>query len=185
MARVVTSLSLLATCFALLSGCASPPTYSSVQGQIGQVASNEGRLFFYRSPVPGVRNRGTGVVLLDNQPVLFDNIGVSFADMPPGPHQISCSGCIDPVINQYKNLDYFEAGQTINFNIVEGESRYVLFDARPTGHGDAARGLRSEHMVLMDPAEGRQEILDLPFIGHLEPFSRLQHRMTDMVKIGH
>lgn len=150
--------------FLPLAGCASPPAYSSVQGQIGPVASGEGRIVFFRSPVPGVRNRGTGFILVDNQPVDFHNIGVFFADLPPGPHQISCTGCIDPAIQQ-GNLALFEAGQTINFNLMAGESRYVLFDARPTGQGDAVRGLRFEHMALIDPAEGRKDILALPFIG--------------------
>ena len=148
--------------FLPLAGCASPPTYSSVQGQIRPVASGTGRIFLYRSPSPLVRKRIRTYVLVDNRPVqFFSNEGVFFADLPPGPHQVWCSACIDPA-TRYKNLALVESGQTISLNLMAGESRYVSFDVLQPGRD----GLHFEHMTLTDPAEGTKEISNLPIIGH-------------------
>lgn len=151
--------------FFSLAGCASPPTYSSVQGQVRPVASDTGRIFLYRSPSPLVRKRIGTYVLVDNRPVeFFSNKGVFFADLPPGPHQVWCSECIDRAHDEYKNPDFFETGQTINLNLMVGESRYISFVA-PQPRGDAVYGLHFEHMTLIDPAEGSKEISNLPVVG--------------------
>jgi hypothetical protein len=151
--------------FLPLAGCASPPRYSSVERQISPAASDTGRLFLYRSPSPLVRRRIRTYVVVDNQPVnFFSNEGVFFADLPPGQHQVWCSECIDPAA-RYKNLSLYETGQTINLNLMPGESRYVSFVA-PQPYGDAVRGIHFEHMALIDPEKGRKEISNLPFIGH-------------------
>jgi len=89
-------------------------------------------------------------VLIDNQRVgSVADKGFFFVDVPPGTHSVSCNKCA--------GTGNYSPHQTVNISIGAGESRYVLFETYATYFS---------RMILVDPAQGSQEILDLPYIGH-------------------
>jgi hypothetical protein len=87
--------------------------------------------------------------------------GVFYVDLPAGMHSVSCPKCQDPAKFQ---LGLNQLGQVININLIAGQSRYISFDTLQTE--TAVIDLYLQHMSLVDPDQGSQEILDLPYIGH-------------------
>jgi hypothetical protein len=140
-----------------LFGCATGPTYSSMQSQIPPVVSGKGRVFFYQRFATGLEKLYARDILVDNQRVGSAKEGVFFVDLPPGAHMVSLPGGADPA--QQAGREFVKVGQIVNINLGAGESRYIEFDP--------SVGARNHpQMVVVDPAQGSQEILDLPYIGH-------------------
>jgi len=132
---------LLSIVGACLFGCATGPTYTSVQSQVPAVAAGKGRVFFYRA------NQWVGSaiqpgILVDGQRVgtAVPN-GYFFVDLPPGMHIISCER------------------QTATINLLAGQSRYVSLE--PFDSGDILWNVRP---ILIAPAQGSQEILKRSYI---------------------
>ena len=68
---------------------------------------------------------------------------------------MSCPKAADP---EQLKMVFNKLGQIININLGAGESRYIEFE-----WAAVAGRLR---MLLIDPAQGSQEILNIPYIGH-------------------
>jgi hypothetical protein len=152
----------------LVFGCASSsgPTYSSLQSTIPPIPPGEARIFLYTSFE--YANALALEILVDGKRIRsIDEKGVFFVDLPSGPHSVICTKCAEPsnvhVLSEslgvgaiaYNAMFGADKGQVIRIAVTEGERCYVDIEA--------AAG--APRMVLIDPAQGRQEILDLPYIG--------------------
>jgi hypothetical protein len=144
----------------LLFGCVTGPTYSSLQSTIPPVASGKGRVFLYRFLTHSIIKNGPEI-LIDGQSIGPAKEGVLFVDLPLGRHTASGRRCIDTAA---KPIDpghfFYRAGQSVEFNLNLGKPVYILFEPNP----EVNAGLR---MILVDPAQGSQEIADLPYVGQL------------------
>lgn len=163
MPRKIASKWLVSVLCMYLFGCAAAPgpTYSSLRSQIPAVGPGQGRLFFYRESADALGFKPVSLdILVDNQKVKSEDVGVFFVDVPPGAHAVSCAGCVTPenvppvrgvigLLLLAKN-----AGQRIEFNIGAGESRYIRIEP----------GAALYRMLLVDPEQGNKDVLDLPYI---------------------
>src|SRR5665213_170224 len=119
MTRSTSNICLLSVVCMFMFGCATGPTYSSMQSQIPTVESGKGRVFFYRSSSiaasfiqPGLG--GSAIqpdISIDGQRVGSAVPGkVFFVDLTPGTHSVFCQN------------------QTVTIHLGAGESRYVSFE---------------------------------------------------------
>ena len=142
MSRRLASTLLVSVVCALLVGCATGPTYSSLQTEFPRVASGQGRVFFYRNALyAGAVFKPD--ILIDGQRVgSAVPGGVFFVDLPPGAHSVFC-----------------DQQEIADMHLVAGETRYVSLDLYS---GDW--GLWHVRPILVDPDQGSQEILGLSYI---------------------
>jgi hypothetical protein len=160
MTRQIVRISLLGLVFLCLVECTAGPNYSSLQSEIQPVPPGDGRLFFYRRPRAGLQklyNWTNPDILIDDRRVGSAEERVFFVDLQPGTHVVSCKGrCAASA--KVPEIGLFETGERITIQLRAGESRYVSFEFLSDAFPPVQR------MVLIDPAQGSQEILDLPYI---------------------
>jgi hypothetical protein len=150
MTRLFLAVCLVGVLCLFMAGCASEPTYSSVQAKIPAVAPGNSRVFIYRKTgqVPDLGNLiGLGQlgqlkvdVLIDGQRVGQADPGrMFFVDLPPGMHSVGCDV------------------QITTFRLVAGESRYVSLELYTSSS--------HQHLqpILVHPDQGSQEISGLHY----------------------
>lgn len=135
---------LAAAALGLLSACASGPKYSEVVKTFPQPAAGEGRIWFYRSGILF----GSGI-----QPNVMLN-GVKVGDSVPGGFFY-----IDRPAGNYEVLLSTEVERKVTFTLEPRQERYVRMTV---GLGVIVYRVYPE---LVDPAEGRAEIMEASYIG--------------------
>ncbi len=133
-----------AMALALLSACASGPKFSEVEKTFPQVAANQGRIWFYRSGTMF----GAGI-----QPDVVLNV-VKVGDSVPGGFFY-----VDRPAGNYEVLLSTEVERKVTFTLAPRQERYIRMTV---GLGVIVYRVYPE---LVDPAEGRKEIVDASHIG--------------------
>lgn len=127
-----------------LTGCASGPTYSTIQSTLPSIASEKGRIYFYREGSPF----GGGIqpsIMLDGVKV-GDSVpgGVFFVDVGPGNHTVTTET---------------EVTRKLTFTLAAGQTRYVK---STVGLGVIVYRVVPE---LVDEKVGAEEIKSLAYTG--------------------
>ncbi|HUK05055.1 MAG TPA: DUF2846 domain-containing protein [Burkholderiales bacterium] len=135
---------LAALALALLPACATGPRYAEVEKTLPKVAADKGRVWFYRSGIMF----GAGIqpsVLLNGEKV-GDSVpgGFFYVDRNPGSYEVLLSTEVD---------------RKVTFTLESAQERYVRMTV---GLGVIVYRVYPE---LVDPAEGRKEIVETSYIG--------------------
>jgi len=135
---------LAALALALLPACATGPRYAEVEKALPKVAADKGRVWFYRSGIMF----GAGIqpsVLLNGEKV-GDSVpgGFFYVDRNPGSYEVLLSTEVD---------------RKVTFTLESAQERYVRMTV---GLGVIVYRVYPE---LVDPAEGRKEIVETSYIG--------------------
>jgi hypothetical protein len=143
MNKIIRSL-LAVTALALLSACASGPKYKDVVNTFPAPAADQGRIWFYRSGTMF----GAGI-----QPNVMLN-GAKVGDSVPGGFFY-----VDRPAGNYEVLLSTEVERKVTFTLEPRQERYIRMTV---GLGVIVYRVYPE---LVDPAEGRAEIMDASHIG--------------------
>lgn len=126
----------------LLAACASGPKYSDVQSSIPQLASGQGRVYFYRS------NSMLGAAIQPSITLNGEKVGDSkpggffYVDRPPGNYEVVCGT---------------EVERKATFALSAGDQRYIKTTI--------SMGALVGHVTpeLVDPAEGAKAITGMHY----------------------
>ena len=128
---------------ALLTGCASGPTYSQLKATFPAVAQDKGRIFFYRTVVLGAAVQPA--VKLNGQEVgTAKPEGFFYVDRPAGAYTVETST---------------EVKRQLSLNLETNQTRYVRLNI--------SIGFFVGHVYpeLMDNAAGESEIVSCHYTG--------------------
>lgn len=129
----------------VLAGCAATgPKYGEVQGAIPTLAANKGRIYFYRD------NSMFGAAI---QPEIRLNGEVVGKSVPGG------FFFIDRVPGSYEVVTSTEVENRNSVRLAAGDTRYIK---TTISMGIMAGRVKPE---LVDPEQGRRDIMDLSYIG--------------------
>lgn len=129
--------------FLMIAGCASGPAFEEYSNTMEAVSPDNGRIYIYR-----VSSLGAAVqpkVRLDGEPVgKAVPKGFFYLDLPPSDYVLSAST---------------EAERSLSLALAAGEEKYVRLEVK--------MGLFAGHIkpVLVDPAEGKEELKKTKFAG--------------------
>jgi hypothetical protein len=135
---------LAAAALALLSACASGPKYIEVEKTFPRLAADQGRIWFYRSGIMF----GAGI-----QPSVMLN-GVKVGESVPGGFFY-----VDRPAGNYEVLLSTEVERKVTFTLEPQQERYIRMTV---SLGVIVYRVYPE---LVDPAEGRKEIIDASYTG--------------------
>ena len=126
----------------VLAACASGPSYSEVKSSIPSLASDKGRIYFYRS------NSMVGAAI---QPNITLN-GVVVGDSEPGGFFY-----VDRPADKYEAVCGTEVDRKASFMLDAGQERYIKTTI--------SMGMMVGHVTpeLVDPAEGTAAIQELHY----------------------
>ena len=129
-----------------LAGCASGPTFSTIQSTLPALAAEKGRVYFYRESSP-VGAAIQPSIMMDGKAV-GDSVpgGVFFVDAAPGNHEVATST---------------EVERKLTFTLGAGQVRYVRTNI---SFGIIAGRVQPE---LVDSKVGAGEIAGLSYTGSL------------------
>lgn len=129
---------------ALLCACASGPKYTEVEKTFPAVAEGHGRIWFYRSGI--MFGAGIQPSVMLNSVKVGDSVpgGFFYVDRPAGSYEVLLSTEVD---------------RKLTFTLASREDRYIRMTV---GLGVIVYRVYPE---LVDPAEGRKEIVDASYIG--------------------
>jgi len=122
----------------LLLGCATGPKYSEVAASLPKIASEKGRIYFYRVSVIGGAYQ-PDISVNQNRVGSAKPKGVFYQDLAPGNYIVTTS---------------MAQGKEVSLNLAAGEEKYVRL---------AYRFGFNVFPELVDNDTGRQEIQDLSF----------------------
>lgn len=128
----------------LLSACASGPKYTEVEKTFPRLAAGQGRIWFYRSGTMF----GAGI-----QPDVLLN-GAKVGDSVPGGFFY-----VDRPVGNYEVLLSTEVERKVTFTLEPRQERYIRMTV---SLGVIVYRVYPE---LVDPAEGRREIIDASYTG--------------------
>jgi len=94
----------------LLAACASGPKYDDMKSSIPQLASDQGRIYFYRSSSSMGAAMQPGILLNGEKVGSSKPGGFFYVDRPAGKYEASCTT---------------EATNKVDFVLAAGEERYV------------------------------------------------------------
>ncbi len=137
------SLLFLVCCAALMSSCASGPTFNEMQASIPPLGQGNGRIYFYRTTVAGAAVQPA--VNLNGQEVGTAKAkGFFYVDRAPGSYQVETST---------------EVKRRLSLTLENGQVRYVRFNI--------AMGFFVGHVYpeLMDDATGAKDITRCSYTG--------------------
>ena len=130
----------------LLAACATGPKYAEVKSAIPPLATDQGRIYFYRSG--NMFGAGIQPVVMLNGEKVGDSVpgGFFFLDRKPGNYEVLLST---------------EVERKLTFTLVSGQEQYVRMSVTL---GVIVYRVYPE---LVDAAHGISEIKDLSYIGNL------------------
>lgn len=130
----------------LISGCASGPSFEEYSGTMDAVSADNGRIYIYRVS-------GLGAAI---QPKVRINDEVVGKAVPKGFFYV------DKPAGQYVISTTTEAERNLSLGLAAGEEKYVRLEVK--------MGLFAGHVkpVLVDSAEGKEELQKTKFAGDLE-----------------
>jgi len=126
-----------------LTGCAAGPTFKQYEASIPKVATEFGRIYFYRTAVFGAAIKPK--IRVNGEPVGTSTAkGFMFIDRPPGDYEIATST---------------EAKRALTLSLEAGDERYVRMEVK--------MGLLVGQIkpVLVDNEVGKAEIQKTKFAG--------------------
>jgi hypothetical protein len=128
---------------ALMTGCATGPSYSQFKASIPALARDDGRIYFYRTAELGAAVQ-PDVHLNDQVIGTAAPDGFFYVDRPPG---------------NYKVETATEVERTLSLTLDKGQTRYVRFDV--------SLGFLVGHVypVLVEDATGESEIANCYYTG--------------------
>lgn len=158
---------------ALVVGCASGPTSRERAAKTLPIEAGNGRIFIYRKTTFGTAIQ-PDVKINDKTVGKAKPRGYFYVNLPPGEYEISAST---------------EAERNLSLTLDAGQERYVRLEVKMGAFVGQVKP------VLVDVAEGRQQIQDMKYTGAgsraLQPspfcpgYSRIDAaRFGPMVKIG-
>ncbi|MCF6262200.1 MAG: DUF2846 domain-containing protein [Xanthomonadales bacterium] len=129
---------------AVMSGCASGPTFKEYSSSIPVIPEESGRIYIYRTSTfgavvqPSIRINGEAVGKAVPK-------GFFFVDLPAGNYKVSAST---------------EAKRSLTLNLESGEERYVRLEVK--------MGVLAGHIkpVLVENAVGKEEITKTKYMGN-------------------
>jgi hypothetical protein len=137
------SLLFIASCAALMTGCASGPRFNDVKATFPAVGPDAGRIYFYRDSVAGAAVQPS-VKLNDEEVGMAKPRGFFYVDRPPGTYEVSTTT---------------EVKRSLSLTLDKGQTRYVRFNI--------AIGFFVGHVYpeLVENEVGEKEIAGCKYIG--------------------
>lgn len=142
MKKIITLL-FIASCAALMTGCASGPRFNDVKATFPAVEPDTGRIYFYRDSAAGAAVQPS-VKLNDERVGVAKPKGFFYVDRAPGTYEVSTTT---------------EVKRSLSLTLDKGETRYVRFNI--------AIGFFVGHVYpeLVENNVGEQEISNCKYIG--------------------
>jgi hypothetical protein len=110
--KKIINLFFIATCAALLTGCASGPRFNDVKATFPAVGPDNGRIFFYRDSVAGAAVQPS--VKLNGEEIgTAKPKGFFYVDRAPGTYEVATTT---------------EVKRSLSLTLDKGQTRYVRFN---------------------------------------------------------